>query len=125
MTESEREYIHEKPLEGQAAARGRGHHAGRTEGVDHGMATYARSLPTNRVPLPQIAQKLVVSPGPGRQGVTCWCPMTVSSSSLLWLSVPGRVVSTTSVWARFSVNRTWVSTSMRPSSGWRMVLQSS
>lgn len=65
------------------------------------------------------------SPGPERQEVSCWCPMTESSSSLLWLSVPGRVVSTTRVWARFSVYRSWASTSIRPSSGCRMVLQSS
>lgn len=118
MAESERGYVREKSLEGQAAEQEHGHHGGRTKGVE---------------PQPQVAQKLrfslrhsgVPSPGPGRQGVSCWCPVTESRASLLWLSVPGRVVSTTRVWARFSVYGSWASTSMRPSSGWRMVLQSS
>jgi hypothetical protein len=83
----------------------------------------ACTIPGCPCPAPP-APSLDPSPGPGRQGVSCWCPMTESSSSLLWLSVPGRVVSTTRVWARFSVYRSWASTSMRPSSGWRMVLQS-
>ena len=48
--------------------------------------------------------------------------MTESSSSLPWLSVPGRAVMTIGVWARFSVNRTWASTSIRPREGRRIVL---
>jgi hypothetical protein len=63
--------------------------------------------------------------GPRGQGVSCWCPMTESNWSLVWLSVPGRAVSTMRVCARFSAYRTSQSTSMRPSSGWTTVLWSS
>lgn len=59
------------------------------------------------------------------QRTICWFSIAASSSSLLELSVPGRVVKTTRACARFSVNRTWASTSMGPSSGWTIVLQSS
>ncbi|WP_225077115.1 MULTISPECIES: recombinase family protein [unclassified Streptomyces] len=63
MAESEREYIREKSLEGQASARERGRHGGRPKVVDDDMAAYARSLRTNGVPVPQIAQKLVIASG--------------------------------------------------------------
>jgi DNA invertase Pin-like site-specific DNA recombinase len=61
--ESEREYIREKSLEGQASARKRGRHGGRPKVVDDDMAAYARSLRANGVPVPQIAQKLVITSG--------------------------------------------------------------
>ncbi|MDX3540321.1 recombinase family protein [Streptomyces sp. MB09-01] len=63
MAESEREYIREKSLEGQASARERGRHGGRPKVVDDDMADYARSLRANGVPVPQIAQKLVITSG--------------------------------------------------------------
>ncbi|WP_258308920.1 recombinase family protein [Streptomyces sp. NWU339] len=63
MAESEREYIREKSLEGQASARERGRHGGRPKVVDDDMAAYARSLRANGVPVPQIAQKLVIASG--------------------------------------------------------------
>ncbi|MGW2893970.1 hypothetical protein ACWDAO_04835 [Streptomyces sp. NPDC001212] len=63
MAEPEREYIREKSLEGQASARERGRHGGRPKVVDDDMAAYARSLRTNGVPVPQIAQKLVIASG--------------------------------------------------------------
>ncbi|MFB7328411.1 recombinase family protein [Streptomyces sp. NPDC056190] len=63
MAESEREYIREKSLEGQASARERGRHGGRPKVVDDDMAAYARSLRANGVPVPQIAQKLAITSG--------------------------------------------------------------
>jgi hypothetical protein len=63
MAESEREYIREKSLEGQASARERGRHGGRPKVVDDDMAAYARSLRANGVPVPQIASKLVITSG--------------------------------------------------------------
>ncbi|MGW5695949.1 recombinase family protein [Streptomyces asiaticus] len=63
MAESEREYIREKSLEGQASARERGRHGGRPKVVDDDMADYARSLRANGVPVPQIAQKLIITSG--------------------------------------------------------------
>ncbi|MFD7499300.1 recombinase family protein [Streptomyces sp. NPDC059832] len=63
MAESEREYIREKSLEGQASVRERGRHGGRPKAVDDDMADYARSLRANGVPVPQIAQKLVITSG--------------------------------------------------------------
>ncbi|MFF9128349.1 hypothetical protein ACF09J_34750 [Streptomyces sp. NPDC014889] len=61
--ESEREYIREKVLEDQASARERGRHGGRPKVVDDDMADYARSLRGNGVPVPQIAQKLIITSG--------------------------------------------------------------
>ncbi|MGV9249586.1 hypothetical protein [Streptomyces sp. NPDC003710] len=63
MAEFEREYIREESLEGQTSARERGRHGGRPKVVDDDMAAYARSLRANGVPLPQIAQKLVITSG--------------------------------------------------------------
>ncbi|MEV5084462.1 hypothetical protein AB0K74_38700 [Streptomyces sp. NPDC056159] len=63
MAESEREYIREKSLEGQASARERGWHGGRPKVVDDDMADYARTLRANGVPVPQIASKLVITSG--------------------------------------------------------------
>ncbi|MCX5336172.1 recombinase family protein [Streptomyces sp. NBC_00140] len=45
MAESEREYIREKSLEGQAAAREHSHHSERTKGIDAGVAGYTRTPP--------------------------------------------------------------------------------
>ncbi|MGA4539315.1 hypothetical protein ACPA54_04915 [Uniformispora flossi] len=63
MAESEREYIREKSLEGQASARDRSRHGGRPKVVDNDMAAYARSLRANGVPIPEIARKLVITAG--------------------------------------------------------------
>ncbi|MEU7430292.1 recombinase family protein [Streptomyces sioyaensis] len=63
MAESEREYIREKSLEGQASARERGRHGGRPKVVDDDMADYARSLRASGVPVPEIARKLVITSG--------------------------------------------------------------
>ncbi len=63
MAESEREYIREKSLEGQASARERGRHGGRPTVVDDDMAAYARTLRAHGVPVPQIARKLVIPSG--------------------------------------------------------------
>ncbi|GLW19899.1 hypothetical protein Stsp01_66420 [Streptomyces sp. NBRC 13847] len=60
MAESEREYIREKSLEGQASAREGGRHGGRPKVVDDNMADYARA---QGVPVPQIAAKLVIPSG--------------------------------------------------------------
>jgi DNA invertase Pin-like site-specific DNA recombinase len=61
--ESEREYIREKSLEGQASACERGLHGGRPKVVDDDMADYARALRTQGVTVPQIARKLVIPSG--------------------------------------------------------------
>ena len=63
MAESEREYVREKSLEGQASARERGRHGGRPKVVDDDMAANARSLRANGVPVPEIARKLVITSG--------------------------------------------------------------
>ncbi|MBC9719410.1 recombinase family protein [Streptomyces sp. TRM66268-LWL] len=63
MAESEREYIREKSLEGQASARDRGRHGGRPKVFDEDMAAYARALRASGVPVPEIANKLVIPTG--------------------------------------------------------------
>ncbi|GAB7029540.1 recombinase family protein [Streptomyces sp. NPDC021749] len=63
MAESEREYIREKSLEGQASARERGRHGGRPKVFDDDMIAYARTLRASGVPVPQIARKLVIPSG--------------------------------------------------------------
>ncbi|MEU6369136.1 hypothetical protein ABZ876_26195 [Streptomyces sp. NPDC046931] len=63
MAESAREYVRDKSLEGRASARERGRHGGRPKAVDDDMATYARSLRANGVPVPQIASRLVITSG--------------------------------------------------------------
>ena len=63
MAESEREYIREKSLEGQATAREAGRHAGRPKVINDDMADYARSLRSRRMPVAQIRSKLVIPSG--------------------------------------------------------------
>lgn len=63
MAESEREYIREKSLEGQASARERGRHGGRPKVFDDDMIAYARSLRARGVPVTDIARKLVIPAG--------------------------------------------------------------
>lgn len=63
MAESEREYIREKSLEGQASARDRGRHGGRPKVFDDDMAHYARTLRASGVSVPEIAAKLFISTG--------------------------------------------------------------
>lgn len=63
MAESEREYVREKSLEGQASARERGRHGGRPKVFDDDMLAYARSLRERGVPVPDIAAKLVIPTG--------------------------------------------------------------
>ncbi|MFD8563602.1 recombinase family protein [Streptosporangium canum] len=63
IAESEREYIREKSLEGQASARERGRHGGRPKVFDDDMIAYARSLRARGVPVPEIARKLVIPTG--------------------------------------------------------------
>ncbi|WP_199536683.1 recombinase family protein [Spongiactinospora gelatinilytica] len=63
MAESEREYIREKSLEGQASARERGRHGGRPKVFDDDMIAYARSLRARGVAVPDIARKLVIPAG--------------------------------------------------------------
>ncbi|MGR6924218.1 recombinase family protein [[Actinomadura] parvosata] len=63
MAESEREYIREKSLEGQASARERGRHGGRPKVFDDDMIAYARSLRERGVAVPDIARKLVIPAG--------------------------------------------------------------
>ncbi|MEV6864540.1 hypothetical protein AB0M44_26475 [Streptosporangium subroseum] len=60
IAESEREYVREKSLEGQAAARERGRHGGRPRVFDDDMIAYARSLRERGVAVPDIACKLVI-----------------------------------------------------------------
>jgi DNA invertase Pin-like site-specific DNA recombinase len=63
MAESERDYIREKSLEGQASARERGRHGGRPKVVDDDMAAYARALREKKMPVTEIARKLVIPSG--------------------------------------------------------------
>lgn len=63
MAESEREYIREKSLEGQASARERGRHGGRPKVFDDDIIAYARSLRARGVAVPDIARKLVIPAG--------------------------------------------------------------
>lgn len=63
MTESEREYIREKTLEGQASARERGRHGGRPKVFDDDMLTYALALRAKGDSVPQIRLKLKISTG--------------------------------------------------------------
>ncbi|MEV4091276.1 recombinase family protein [Streptosporangium saharense] len=63
MAESEREYVREKSLEGQASARERGRHGGRPKVFDDDMIAYARSLRERGVAVPDIARKLVIPTG--------------------------------------------------------------
>jgi DNA invertase Pin-like site-specific DNA recombinase len=80
MAESEREYVREKSLEGQAAARERGRHGGRPKVFDGDMIAYARSLRERGVAVPDIARKLVIPTGknkgehPSIAGVYCAGP---------------------------------------------------
>ncbi|MEV3927697.1 hypothetical protein [Actinomadura coerulea] len=63
MAESEREYIREKSLEGQASAGERGRRGGRPKVFDDDMLAYARTLRAGGVPVPEIARKLVIPSG--------------------------------------------------------------
>jgi DNA invertase Pin-like site-specific DNA recombinase len=63
MAESEREYVREKSLEGQASARERGRHGGRPKVFDDDMIAYARSLRERGIAVPDIARKLVIPTG--------------------------------------------------------------
>ncbi|WP_433382079.1 recombinase family protein [Streptosporangium sp. CA-115845] len=63
MAESEREYLREKSLEGQASARERGRHGGRPKVFDDDMIAYARSLRERGMAVPDIARKLVILSG--------------------------------------------------------------
>ncbi|MGP3962743.1 recombinase family protein [Nonomuraea sp. 3N208] len=60
MAESEREYIREKSLEGQASARERGRHGGRPKVFDDDMIAYARLLRERGVSVPDIARAALV-----------------------------------------------------------------
>ncbi|GGQ32108.1 hypothetical protein GCM10010140_72760 [Streptosporangium pseudovulgare] len=63
MAESGREYIREKPLEGQASARERGRHGGGPKVLDDDMIAYARTLRTRGVAVPDIAGRLAIPTG--------------------------------------------------------------
>ncbi|WP_206060792.1 hypothetical protein [Nonomuraea basaltis] len=63
MAESEREYIREKSLEGQASARERGRHGGRPKVFDDDLVAYARTLRARGVAVPDIARKLIIPGG--------------------------------------------------------------
>ncbi|MGY2060817.1 recombinase family protein [Nocardia gipuzkoensis] len=57
MAESEREYIREKALEGQALAGDRSRRRGRPIVIDQDTAAYARALRAEGLPVPEIAQQ--------------------------------------------------------------------
>ena len=78
MAESEREYIREKSLEGQASARERGRHGGRPKVFDDDMTTYARTLRTGGVPVPE-SRKLFIPSGKNKGEHPSSPPSTVSS----------------------------------------------
>lgn len=63
MAESERDYIRDKTLEGQASARERGRHGGRPEALDADLVAMARDLYARRVPVEDIRRKLIIPTG--------------------------------------------------------------
>ncbi|WP_051393625.1 recombinase family protein [Glycomyces arizonensis] len=67
MAESEREYIREKTIEGQATARRAGKVGGRPSTIDADMAEYARSLYEKGMAVGDIRLKLVI-PSRKRKG---------------------------------------------------------
>ncbi|GGU82383.1 hypothetical protein GCM10010211_55460 [Streptomyces albospinus] len=75
-------------VEGQASARERDRHGGRTEAVDDDMAAYARTLRANGVPVPRIAQRFVITSGK-RRGK---CP---SAATIHRILAEGETVETT------------------------------
>ncbi|MFI6408547.1 recombinase family protein [Streptomyces sp. NPDC050548] len=76
MTESEREYIREKSLEGQASARERGRHGGRPKVVDDDMADRLRPQPAGQrrartADCPEAGHHLGQDQGPAALGRHC------------------------------------------------------
>ncbi|MEV4250938.1 recombinase family protein [Streptosporangium canum] len=59
----DRDYIRDKPLEGQQIAASRGHHGGRPKVIDDDMLTFALTLRAQGVPVPEIAAKLTITTG--------------------------------------------------------------
>ncbi|MFD7667483.1 recombinase family protein [Streptomyces sp. NPDC059788] len=59
----DRNYIREKPLEGQAVAAAKGNHGGRPKVIDDDMLTFAVALKDKGVPVPEIAKKLTIKAG--------------------------------------------------------------
>ena len=53
-----RNYIREKPLEGQVIAAAKGNHGGRPKVIDDDLLTFALALKDKDVPVPDIAKKL-------------------------------------------------------------------
>ncbi|MER7986355.1 recombinase family protein [Streptomyces noursei] len=69
MAESERQYIREKSLEGQASVRDWGRHGGRPKVFDDDMAHYARALRASGVSAPEIAaERCIMTDLVKRQG---------------------------------------------------------
>lgn len=68
MAESEREYVREKSLEGQASARECGRHGGRPKVFDDDMIAYARTLRERGVAVPDFAAELVIPTGKNKGG---------------------------------------------------------
>jgi len=59
----DRNYIREKTLEGQQAAAAKGRHGGRPKVIDDDMLIFARALQLAGTPVPQIAEKLLITSG--------------------------------------------------------------
>jgi DNA invertase Pin-like site-specific DNA recombinase len=59
----DRDYIREKTLEGQRTAAANGRHGGRPKVIDDDMLLFAKALRDNKVPMPEIAEKLVIKTG--------------------------------------------------------------
>ncbi|MFG2862327.1 hypothetical protein [Streptomyces sioyaensis] len=59
----ERNYIREKPLEGQVTAAAKGNHGGRPKVIDEDMLLFARALKDRGIPVPEIAKKLTIKTG--------------------------------------------------------------
>lgn len=59
----ERNYIREKPLEGQVTAASKGNHGGRPKAIDDDMLTFAVALKDKGVPVPESAKKLTIKVG--------------------------------------------------------------
>lgn len=59
----DREHVREKTLEGQREAAAKGNHSGRPKVFDEEMLTLARTLRDEGVPIPEIAERLVITTG--------------------------------------------------------------
>jgi DNA invertase Pin-like site-specific DNA recombinase len=61
--ELDRDHVREKTREGQLAAAAKGHRSGRPKAIDEDMLALARTLKDQGMPVPEIAQRLIITTG--------------------------------------------------------------